>query len=106
MMDDPTIFVIVIALVFTSVPVTVAIIQAIQRLHWKVKQDHPGVIIASCGISLLSWGERITIQILPAGIHSEVRVVSELKAQLFDWGKNDRNERDFHQMLFFVLQGR
>jgi len=30
-MDDPTIFVIVIALVFTSVPVTVAIIQAIQR---------------------------------------------------------------------------
>jgi len=30
-MDDPTIFVIVIALVFTSVPVTVAIIQEIQR---------------------------------------------------------------------------
>jgi len=31
LMDDPTIFVIVIALVFTSVPVTVAIIQEIQR---------------------------------------------------------------------------
>jgi serine/threonine protein kinase len=30
-MDDPTIFVIVIALVFTSVPVTVAIVQEIQR---------------------------------------------------------------------------
>ncbi|MFA5401047.1 MAG: serine/threonine-protein kinase [Dehalococcoidia bacterium] len=30
-MDDPTIFVIVFALIFTSIPVTVAIIQAVQR---------------------------------------------------------------------------
>ena len=39
-MDDPTIFVIVIALVFTSVPVTVAIIQEIQRRKMKAASLH------------------------------------------------------------------
>jgi len=44
LMDDPTIFVIVIALVFTSVPVTVAIIQEIQRRKMKsaaMRQGRP-----------------------------------------------------------------
>ena len=82
------------------------IIQAIQRLHWIIELDTPRVIIAACDISFLSWGERITIQVFPEGVFSEVMVESKSKAQLFDWGKNGRNERDFHQMLFFVLQGR
>ena len=41
-MDDPTIFVIVIALVFTSVPVTVAIIQEIQRRKMRAAALHQG----------------------------------------------------------------
>jgi serine/threonine protein kinase len=41
-MDDPTIFVIVIALVFTSVPVIVAIIQEIQRRKMRAAALHRG----------------------------------------------------------------
>jgi serine/threonine protein kinase len=41
-MDDPTIFVIVIALVFTSVPVTVAIIQEVQRRKMRAATMNQG----------------------------------------------------------------
>ncbi len=71
-MDDPTLFVIVIALVFTSVPVIVAIIQAIQRRKMRA--------------SALRRGEPLRPQ--PAQPESKHRVNGryELKAPAFKQG--------------------
>lgn len=51
-----------------------------------------GVIQASTGTSLLSWGENIHITIRRVDSEkTKVTVVSEATAQLISWGKNEVN---------------
>ena len=52
-----------------------------------------GEIVAFTGSSLLSWGEKITIQLTKVKKQTRVSVSSEPKAQLFDWGKSEENEK-------------
>lgn len=49
-----------------------------------------GVIRASGGVGLRTWGERIRITVAPAETGGSTAVVtSTLKFGLYDWGKND-----------------
>ena len=54
-----------------------------------------GVIHATTGSSLLSWGENIQINIDEVGMDkTKVTVKSESQAQLISWGKNDKNTEE------------
>lgn len=59
-----------------------------------------GTIVANTGFSILSWGEEIQIFITQKnGSHIEVEVRSNTDKQLIDWGKSEKNEREFLQQL-------
>ena len=64
-----------------------------------------GEIIAYTGFSLSSWGEKITIQLTKIKKQIRVSVSSEPKAQLFDWGKSEENEKMIIMELNKLLGG-
>jgi hypothetical protein len=53
----------------------------------------PPVVGASTGVGMMSWGEKITVQITEAAGGSGVRIHSECSfpLQLIDYGKNKKN---------------
>jgi hypothetical protein len=60
----------------------------------KVGQADPstGRILVNKGFSMKSWGEDITVDVFqPSPGQSAVRVHSQVKAQLVDWGVNKAN---------------
>lgn len=63
---------------------------ALASLRWRIKQDDPARIVAAAGVSLWSWGETVSIDVLP---DHTLAITSKcvLPTQCLDWGKNRRN---------------
>lgn len=72
-----------------------AVLQILSKLglHKESVNKKDGKIVVSKGVSLRSWGERITIQVTKEDSKTKVTVSSVPEAQLFDWGKSRENER-------------
>jgi hypothetical protein len=70
----------------------VNVLPTVKKMTLKNVDPASGRIIISSGISLASWGEEILVQVWePAPGQAAVRVSSQVKAQLVDWGKNRKN---------------
>lgn len=54
---------------------------------------NPPVVTASTGVGMMSWGEKITVEISEAAGGSDVRIHSacSFPLQLVDYGKNKKN---------------
>ena len=79
-----------------------AAIQALQALRWRFSEYPYYQFNVEIGLSLLSWGEHVVINIFQNGT---VSVYSEgaMAFQWLDWGKNRRNILRFFNMLSEVL---
>jgi len=66
-----------------------------------------GVIIASTSISLMSWGEDITIRLQgnEDGDTTSLWMESKLKFGLVNWGKHDQNFKNVVNAVMAQLQG-
>lgn len=88
-------------LVFTTM---IEAISNAKGLKLGVFEETKGVIRASTGVSIYSWGEFITINITELTPNScRVKVQSDVKAQLVSWGKNDNNCALIFRILDFAL---
>ena len=72
-----------------------ALIRAIEKVKgMKVKSSDKvtGQVVVKTSVSLASWGETVNLEVVEAGPQqATVRVSSKVKAQLVDWGKNQKN---------------
>lgn len=68
------------------------------------KNREKGIISASSSTNIFSWGETIDITITAKGTSTIVRVESESKAQLLDWGKNEKNEENILNEIQEILK--
>jgi hypothetical protein len=80
---------------------------ALNDVGFGVKSVDPnqGLIEASTGVSLRSWGEKIVIKISETQGGTSVEIVSKPKAQLVDWGKGSENINKFFAALTRRLSG-
>lgn len=71
-----------------------AALGTLQALSWQLRQQSDSQLLASTGMGLRSWGERIEIELLP---DNQLSITSKcaLPTQCFDWGKNRANVRLF-----------
>lgn len=69
-------------------------LRTLAALSWQLRQQSDSQLLASTGMGLRSWGERIEIDLLP---NNEITITSKcaLPTQCFDWGKNRANVRRF-----------
>lgn len=76
-------------------------IKAITSLNWQIASfNHSSCMIkAETNLSLLSWGDDIEIEIQQMRGGINVKINSESRAQLVDWGKNDENIQKFFSVL-------
>jgi hypothetical protein len=79
-----------------------AAIQALQMLGWRFNEYPYYQFNVEIGMSLLSWGEHVVINIYQDGT---VNVYSEgaMAFQWLDWGKNRRNILRFYNQLAAIL---
>ena len=63
-------------------------------LGWKFESPDPDTYIASLSMNALSWGEKITISLVRPDFLS-IESKCSFPFQLFDWGKNRSNVRQF-----------
>ena len=80
--------------------------KALQKLNFKTtyQSKKDGIIGASTGTSIFSWGETIDIKVKTASAGKiTVTVESSAKAQLFSWGKDDTNEKEVLDTLSDLL---
>lgn len=71
-----------------------AMVRALPEAKMKVKSSDAatGRIEATTGMSLASWGEKISIDLEEAGTgRTKATISSGNKAQLVSWGKNKKN---------------
>lgn len=82
-----------------------ASLRTIKQLDWKLisKDRRAGEIKAQTGTTLRSWGEDVSIDVFREATGSTISVLSEAPFQLFDWGKNEENERAFHVELHKII---
>src|ERR1700690_2706392 len=75
--------------------------KTIQKLGMKIEYINrsKGIISASTKTSFWSWGESIDVRIKERQKGILVEVISNSKAQLIDWGKNEDNEIDILDKL-------
>ncbi|MDQ4004871.1 MAG: hypothetical protein M3135_01025 [Actinomycetota bacterium] len=67
-------------------------VPSVKKMKVKTADPNTGRIIAGSGMSMASWGEEVIIDVWEhAPGWAGVRVTSQLKAQLVDWGKNKKN---------------
>lgn len=69
--------------------------KALKNLEMSIQSSDEanGTIIASTGVSFLSWGEDIELRISsPSWYSHTLSVKSEASAQLISWGANEANE--------------
>lgn len=81
--------------------------EALRRLEMSIDEADKGAgrIQASTGGSLLSWGEDIDIEVKRVSASkTKVSVESTANAQLFSWGKNEANEKNFINALSELLK--
>ncbi len=75
------------------------------EIKYKNKKD--GIIGASTGTSIFSWGESIDLSITKLGaVKTRVEVKSSSNAQLFAWGKNEENEKSVLETLSKLISKR
>jgi hypothetical protein len=74
--------------------VRILVRQTLDVLNWRLREDTHGYVVASTGVNLLSWGERIIVEFHPDNSCSVTSKCS-LPTQCFDWGKNASNVRKF-----------
>ena len=70
-----------------------ALERAATRVGMKVKQSDPerGVVTATTGVTIWSWGERLEARVATVGPSATVVTVTiALKFQLFGWGQQQR----------------
>jgi hypothetical protein len=70
-----------------------AVVRAVERVGMKVKEidDTRGVVTATTGVTIWSWGERVEVRVAPATSGTtNVTVSIALKFQLFGWGQQLR----------------
>ena len=63
-----------------------------------------GIIEASTGTSLFSWGEDIQIRISQRNGDVHVKVKSTSQAQFIDWGRNEKNEENILKEITTILR--
>lgn len=72
-----------------------ATVEVLPTIKMSVRSADPqqGVIVASTGVSLASWGEDITIRLQPAegGEATNLWMESKMKFGLVNWGKHEKN---------------
>ncbi len=69
-----------------------AAVPNIKKMKVKTADPNTGRIVAGSGMTMASWGEEVIIDVWEhAPGWAGVRVTSQLKAQLVDWGKNKKN---------------
>ena len=83
--------------------------EACLNLGFKIyKEDvNDGIILFKVGMTLWSFGEKFKIAISSAEANlTKVEIASEaaLAAQIYDWGKNDKNVTNFFQTLKNLLK--
>jgi hypothetical protein len=70
-----------------------ALERAVSRVGMKVEQTDPqrGVVAATTGVTIWSWGERVEASVAAVGTEAAVVTVTVgLKFQLFGWGQQQR----------------
>lgn len=69
-----------------------ATIESVANLGWKVEESDKssGLLTARVSANLLTYGDAVTIRVVPQGEQVAVRVASTSE-QAFDWGKGGRN---------------
>ena len=70
-----------------------AVLRAVEAVGMKLKEadDTRGVVTATTGVTISSWGERVEVRVTPDGpSSSSVTVSIALKFQLFGWGQQQR----------------
>lgn len=72
-----------------------------ENLNWEVTRANPneGNIIAKTGATWKAFGESINISIIPESVGCSIIISSKLTSQLYDWGKNSDNVKDFFSRL-------
>ncbi|MBS1652817.1 MAG: DUF1499 domain-containing protein [Bacteroidetes bacterium] len=73
-----------------------AVVKALKSLDMDIeeKDKNNGIIVATAGTTLLSWGNSIRVKITPGAGTSKVSVESESKMLQISWGKNTDYEND------------
>lgn len=75
---------------------------ALKNLEIKIDEIKGNVIYASTKSTIWSWGETIEISVNTISTKKcRLDVVSKSKAQLIDWGKNEKNEN----MIINTIEG-
>jgi hypothetical protein len=74
---------------FSQEEITEAVKATLESL-WGCRKKAPGVFESDVGFSLVSWGERVTVDVRKEGI-VEIASESKLPTTLVDWGKNLEN---------------
>ena len=77
----------------TSDATFAAVLRAVEAVGMKLAEadDTTGVVTATTGMTIWSWGERVEVRVAPAGPTStNVTVSIALKFQLFGWGQQQR----------------
>ncbi len=64
--------------------------RAFKILGWTVNTTHSHGIEGNIPMSLMSWGERISVQLVNDG-QAQVRSASALPTQVIDFGRNRKN---------------
>ena len=80
--------------------------QALEDLDMSVEYNNKqkGAISASTSSSIFSWGETVDIKISDKDSgKTVVEVESNAKAQLIDWGKNEKNEQKILDRIEDIL---
>lgn len=75
-------------------------LSAANKCNWTVtySDENRGIIKAQSGVSLLSWGEYIEIELERMEKTTKVKASSEAN-QLIDWGKSSKNIECFFSNL-------
>lgn len=68
------------------------IAEAFEELRWRYSVTEKGVFRGKAPLSGLSWGETVTVEILPGNF---IRIESRCGFQIIDWGKNKTNVTRF-----------
>ena len=71
-----------------------AIVYTFQLLEWKYEVVNQDLFLAKIPMSGSSWGESFSVSLANPGV-AEIQSVCRYPLQLFDWGKNKLNVREF-----------
>ena len=66
---------------------------------WSVTRLSDGSIEAKQGVTWKSWGQRITVSVVPTADGSAVTINTRAPYQLHDWGQGDEMLNDIRQAL-------